>query len=320
MKQIKSNQIVRLVAGNNQQFAKYLAEIGRTPILSPEEETELFSRLSAGDPTAEAKIIRANLLFVVTVAKQYVSSINRTSLTLEDLVSEGNFGLIKAVHRFEPDRGFKFISYAVFWIKQAIIECIQTNVKAVRIPGSARLTITSATAAAASIEQATGRSATLEEISEVIALDPAMAKNRVTVARLAELLGANQWEKSLSQRVGHDSSAELIDEFSSDESSDSELIDLEKRSVFAAMLQTLSAKHRMIINRYYGLGGFAPTGLRELAEEFSCSPEQVRQRVKAAVRVLYSTQKDKLLYLNPKFRQPGTERREQGQSAQLKNN
>ena len=141
MKKIDSKNIVRTVVDNRQNFNKYLVELRKTPVLSSAEEIALFRRFKAGDKSAEAQIIKANLLFVITVAKQYSSLVNKTSLTLEDLVSEGNLGLIKAVHRFEPDRGFKFISYAVFWIKQAILDCLQHNIKTVRLPSSAQLII-----------------------------------------------------------------------------------------------------------------------------------------------------------------------------------
>lgn len=302
MKQIDSRNIVRTIAGNNQSFRKYLTEIGKTPVLSSAEEVELFNRLRAGDPTAEQRIIKANLLFVVTVAKQYSSVVNKTSLTLEDLVSEGNLGLVKAVHRFEPDRGFKFISYAVFWIKQAILDCLQHNIKTVRLPGSAQLIVTRALKASEQVEHRTDRSATFEEIAEIVATDPAMSGTRITAARIEEVLTASSWEKSLNRKIDHDSTEEFIDTLSSGESTDSDLIGLEKESVISAMLQTLKGDSRLFIVKHYGLDGYQPTPIKNIAEEFGYSPEHIRQRIKMSFKLLKKNQLDKLRYFDPNFR------------------
>lgn len=303
MKKIDSRNIVRTVADNRQSFNKYLVELRKTPVLSSAEEVELFKQLKAGDKSAEAKIIKANLLFVITVAKQYSSLVNKTSLTLEDLVSEGNLGLVKAVHRFEPDRGFKFISYAVFWIKQAILDCLQHNIKTVRLPGSAQLIINRAIKAEEQIEHNTERYATFDEIAEIVASDPAMSDTKITASRIQELLTANRWESSLNRKIDPDSNEEFIDSMDSGLSTDSELIGLERESVVQAMLQTLKGDSRLFIVKHYGLDGHQPTSIKNIAEEFDCSVETVRQRIKIAFKTLKKNQKDKLRYFNPNFQE-----------------
>lgn len=303
MKKIDSKNIVRTVVDNRQNFNKYLVEIRRTPVLSSEEEIALFRRFKAGDKSAEAQIIKANLLFVITVAKQYSSLVNKTSLTLEDLVSEGNLGLVKAVHRFEPDRGFKFISYAVFWIKQAILDCLQHNIKTVRLPSSAQLIINRAIKAEEQIEHNTERYATFDEIAEIVAADPAMSDTRITASRIQEVLTANRWESSLNQKIDPDSNDEFIDKLESGDSTDSELIGLERESVVHAMLQTLKGDSRLFIVKHYGLDGYQPTPIKNIAEEFDCSVETVRQRIKIAFKTLKKNQKDKLRYFNPNFQE-----------------
>jgi RNA polymerase primary sigma factor len=303
MKKIDSKNIVRTVVDNRQNFNKYLVEIRRTPVLSSEEEIALFRRFKAGDKSAEAQIIKANLLFVITVAKQYSSLVNKTSLTLEDLVSEGNLGLVKAVHRFEPERGFKFISYAVFWIKQAILDCLQHNIKTVRLPSSAQLIINRAIKAEEQIEHNTERYATFDEIAEIVAADPAMSDTRITASRIQEVLTANRWESSLNQKIDPDSNDEFIDKLESGDSTDSELIGLERESVVHAMLQTLKGDSRLFIVKHYGLDGYQPTPIKNIAEEFDCSVETVRQRIKIAFKTLKKNQKDKLRYFNPNFQE-----------------
>ena len=303
MKKIDSKNIVRTVVDNRQNFNKYLVELRKTPVLSSAEEVALFRRFKAGDKSAEAQIIKANLLFVITVAKQYSSLVNKTSLTLEDLVSEGNLGLIKAVHRFEPDRGFKFISYAVFWIKQAILDCLQHNIKTVRLPSSAQLIINRAIKAEEQIEHNTERYATFDEIAEIVAADPAMSDTRITASRIQEVLTANRWESSLNQKIDPDSNDEFIDKLESGDSTDSELIGLERESVVQAMLQTLKGDSRLFIVKHYGLDGYQPTPIKNIAEEFDCSVETVRQRIKIAFRTLKKNQKDKLRYFNPNFQE-----------------
>lgn len=303
MKKIDSKNIVRTVVDNRQNFNKYLVELRKTPVLSSAEEIALFRRFKAGDKSAEAQIIKANLLFVITVAKQYSSLVNKTSLTLEDLVSEGNLGLIKAVHRFEPDRGFKFISYAVFWIKQAILDCLQHNIKTVRLPSSAQLIINRAIKAEEQIEHNTERYATFDEIAEIVAADPAMSDTRITASRIQEVLTANRWESSLNQKIDPDSNDEFIDKLESGDSTDSELIGLERESVVQAMLQTLKGDSRLFIVKHYGLDGYQPTPIKNIAEEFDCSVETVRQRIKIAFKTLKKNQKDKLRYFNPNFQE-----------------
>jgi RNA polymerase primary sigma factor len=303
MKRIDSKNIVRTVADNKQSFNKYLVELRRTPLLSSAEEVDLFKQFKAGDKSAEQKIIKANLLFVVTVAKQYSGLVNKTSLTLEDLVSEGNLGLVKAVHRFEPARGFKFISYAVFWIKQAILDCLQHNIKTVRLPNSAQLIINKALKAEEQVEHKTERCATFEEIAEIVAADPAMLDTKVTASRIREVLTANRWEKSLNQKIDPDSNDEFMDKLESGDSTDSDLLDLEKEAVVKAMLQTVKGDGRLFIIKHYGLDGHQPTAIKTIAAEFECSAESVRLRIKSAFEQIKRNHKDKLRYFKPAFKE-----------------
>jgi RNA polymerase primary sigma factor len=194
-----------------------------------------------------------------------------------------------------------FISYAVFWIKQAILECLQNNIKTVRIPGSAQATVSRAIKAAEEVESKTERSATLEEIAEIVAADPAMSDKKITASRIAELLIASSWEKSLNRKIDPDSNEEFIDSLDSGESTDSAMIGLEKESVVGAMLQTIKGDSRLFIIKHYGLDGHSPTSIKNIAEEFECSAEAVRQRIKMAFRQIKKSQSSKLRYFDPRF-------------------
>ena len=303
MKHINSKEIVRTLAGNKESYDKYVNEIGKCRPLSREEELQTFARIAAGDDSAVEKIIKHNLLFVVSVAKKYQNVVQHGSLTLEDLISEGNVGLAKAVRRFDPSTGNKFISYAVWWIKQTIIESINNNVKAVRIPSNARYTMTLLNKIENDLEIKQGRPVTIDELLEAAELNPTMEKSSMKLSTqvISNLRGVSGFEKRIDETIGQDSEEKFSDRLESADKSDSELYKEEKSRVIEAMLYGLSSETRHWINMIYGLDGSEPQSYKSIADRFECSPETVRQRVKMAFTKIRRVHKDKLKYFDPNY-------------------
>ena len=266
---------------------KYLQEIGRVELITAEEEVELAQKIKAGDERALDKLTKANLRFVVSVSKQYQNQ----GLTLPDLINEGNLGLIKAAKRFDETRGFKFISYAVWWIRQSILQALAEQSRIVRLPLNKIGSINKINKAYAVLEQKFERPPTPEEISELVELSITEVKQSLKNTGRHISMDAPLIE-------GEDSS--LYDVMGSEDSPnpDSDLMLESLREEIRRALDTLTPREADVVSSYFGLnGGYAMT-LEEIGEKFDLTRERVRQIKEKAVRRLKNTSRSKILKTN----------------------
>ena len=263
---------------------KYLQEIGRAELITAEEEVELAQKIKAGDERALDKLTKANLRFVVSVSKQYQNQ----GLTLPDLINEGNLGLIKAAKRFDETRGFKFISYAVWWIRQSILQALAEQSRIVRLPLNKIGSINKINKAYAVLEQKFERPPTPEEISELVELSITEVKQSLKNTGRHISMDAPLIE-------GEDSS--LYDVMGSEDSPnpDADLMLESLREEIRRALDTLTPREADVVSSYFGLnGGYAMT-LEEIGEKFDLTRERVRQIKEKAVRRLKQTSRSKIL-------------------------
>mgnify|MGYP000919389059 FL=1 len=263
---------------------KYLQEIGRVELITAEEEVELAQKIKAGDERALDKLTKANLRFVVSVSKQYQNQ----GLTLPDLINEGNLGLIKAAKRFDETRGFKFISYAVWWIRQSILQALAEQSRIVRLPLNKIGSINKINKAYAVLEQKFERPPTPEEISELVELSITEVKQSLKNTGRHISMDAPLIE-------GEDSS--LYDVMGSEDSPnpDADLMLESLREEIRRALDTLTPREADVVSSYFGLnGGYAMT-LEEIGEKFDLTRERVRQIKEKAIRRLKQTSRSKIL-------------------------
>ena len=262
---------------------KYLQEIGHETLISTEEEVELAQRIKKGDRKALEKLTRANLRFVVSVAKQYQNQ----GLSLPDLINEGNLGLLKAAEKFDETRGFKFISYAVWWIRQSIMQAIAEQSRIVRLPlnqvGSANKIATLLN----QCEQKNERRPSVDEIAYQIDLPQ---------DKIEDALKVNGRHTSIDAPLidGEDNS--LLDILQDDDmpQTDNELVMESLRDEIGRALSTLSERERKIVEAFFGIGQTEMT-LEEIADRFGLTRERVRQIKEKAIRRLRNNTKNKLL-------------------------
>jgi len=267
-------------------FERYLQEIGREEMITPDEEIELARKIKAGDEIALNKLVSANLRFVVSVAKQYQNQ----GLTLQDLVNEGNLGLIKAAKRFDETRGFKFISYAVWWIRQSILHALAVQGRMVRLPLNKIGMINKINAASARLEQLYEREPTTEEIAKEV--DAEFDEIKESMKSQSRFLSM---DAPLSNDGDDDFNLYDLLGMKDNVSPDKELL---KESLVCEIERTLSvlgAREAQIIRMYYGLGKSVPKTLEEIGEEFGLTRERVRQLKEAAIRRLKQSTKHKRL-------------------------
>ena len=264
---------------------KYLQEIGRVDLITAEEEVELARRIKAGDQAALEKLTKANLRFVVSVSKQYQNQ----GLSLPDLINEGNLGLIKAAQRFDETRGFKFISYAVWWIRQSILQALAEQARIVRLPLNKIGSINKINKTFSKLEQEYEREPTAEEIA--IALD--LSTNEVF-----ETMKNNgrhvSMDAPLSMNDDGGSMHEVMEEKDSPNPSKG-LIDESLRTEIERALNTLTIREADVVRLFFGLSGTNPMTLEEIGEKFDLTRERVRQIKEKAVRRLKHTSRSRLL-------------------------
>jgi RNA polymerase primary sigma factor len=262
---------------------KYLVEIGKEELLSAEEEVELAQRIRKGDRKALERLTRSNLRFVVSVAKQYQNQ----GLSLADLINEGNLGLIKAAEKFDETRGFKFISYAVWWIRQSILQAIAEQSRIVRLPLNQVGSINKINRMLSKFEQENERRPSIEEISEHIDLPEDKIDEAMHVTGRQISVDAPFVE-------GEDNS--LLDILVNDDApmADRQLVMESLQSEIANALQMLSERERNIITAFYGIGQSEMT-LEEIGNKFGLTRERVRQIKEKAIRRLRSNTKNKIL-------------------------
>ncbi|HOB27129.1 MAG TPA: RNA polymerase sigma factor RpoD/SigA [Bacteroidales bacterium] len=262
----------------------YLQEIGREELITPDEEVKLAQRIKQGDEAARNKLVKANLRFVVSVAKQYQNQ----GLSLQDLINEGNIGLIKAAERFDETRGFKFISYAVWWIRQSILQAIAEQSRIVRLPLNQIGSINKISKETARLEQELERMPSVEEIADLVEIP----ENKV-----AESIRISGKHISVDAPVSPDEDATMLDLFipSDTPSTDQALIQESLAKEIQRALSSLTKKERDIINMYYGIGYTHPYSLDEIAEKYKLTRERVRQIKEKAIKRLKNGNRSKNL-------------------------
>ena len=262
---------------DNAILEKYLKDISQESLLTPEEEVELAQRVRSGDEAAAEKLIKANLRFVVSVAKQY----QNRGVSLQDLINEGNLGLIKAAHRFDETRGFKFISFAVAWIRQAIMQAVSEQSRIVRLPMNKVNALSKIRNTASALEQELKRQPSIDEIAQKLDY-----KQDV----IDSLLGAGARHVSLDEPIDDDGESTMIDFYLNDDDGNTADSVIERKFTENAIKQslehTLSEKERKIISMYFGVGVSREYSLEEIALTLNMSRERTRQVRDKALRKL----------------------------------
>jgi RNA polymerase primary sigma factor len=263
---------------------KYLQEIGKVELITADEEVELAQRIKAGDQRALEKLTKANLRFVVSVAKQYQNQ----GLTLPDLINEGNLGLIKAARRFDETRGFKFISYAVWWIRQSILQALAEQSRIVRLPLNKIGSINKINKMYAFLEQENEREPSPEEIA---------SRLDMSVNEVKESLKNSGRHVSMDAPLVEGEDSNLYDVLRSGESPnpDRALVQESLRIEIERALETLTPREADVVRLYFGLGDYQPMTLEEIGETFDLTRERVRQIKEKAIRRLKHTSRSKIL-------------------------
>lgn len=263
---------------------KYLQEIGKVELLTADDEIRLAKGIRAGDRVALEKMVNANLRFVVSVAKQYQNN----GLSLGDLINEGNVGLIKAAMRFDETRGFKFISYAVWWIRQSILQALAEQSRVVRIPMNRVGSLNQINRTFSELEQKFQREPSSEELAHVLELSQEEVKKTLKV-------GTRQI--SIHAPFAQGEEAGLLDvlENVSEKSPDSGLIEDSLRDEVQRSLEGLTKKESDVITFYFGLNGTAPMTLEEIANRFDLTRERVRQIKEKGIKRLRNMSQGKML-------------------------
>ena len=263
---------------------KYLQEIGKVELITADEEVELAQRIKAGDQRALEKLTKANLRFVVSVAKQYQNQ----GLTLPDLINEGNLGLIKAARRFDETRGFKFISYAVWWIRQSILQALAEQSRIVRLPLNKIGSINKINKMYAFLEQENEREPSPEEIANRLDM---------SVNEVKESLKNSGRHVSMDAPLVEGEDSNLYDVLRSGESPNPyrALVQESLRIEIERALETLTPREADVVRLYFGLGDYQPMTLEEIGETFDLTRERVRQIKEKAIRRLKHTSRSKIL-------------------------
>jgi len=282
MRQLK---IVKQVTNReSKSLDKYLQDISKIDLINAQEEVELAQRIKAGDAVALERLTTANLRFVVSVAKQYQNQ----GLTLPDLINEGNVGLVKAAKRFDETRGFKFISYAVWWIRQAILQALAEQARIVRLPLNKIGSINKINKAFSYLEQAHQRPPSPEEIAKEL---------EMTVSDVKQSLKNSGRHVSMDAPLidGENSSLYDVLDYGDSPRPDQALIQSSLNTEITRALDTLSPREADVIKLFYGIGEQPPMTLAEIGLTFDLTRERVRQIREKAIRKLRHSSKNKLL-------------------------
>ena len=263
---------------------KYLQEIGRVELITPEEEVILARRIRSGDAEALKKLVKANLRFVVSVAKQYQNQ----GISLPDLINEGNLGLMKAAQRFDETRGFKFISYAVWWIRQAILQALAEQSRIVRLPVNKIGSINRINRTFARLEQLYEREPSAQEIADMLEMFPEDVK---------EALKTNGRTVSMDAPISSEEDNNMYDLIQNTDtpSPDRNLINESLAYEIDRALNTLSPRESKVLKLYFGLGMKHPFTLEEIGEELTLTRERVRQIKEKAIKKIQFTTRCRIL-------------------------
>ncbi|MBK8567000.1 MAG: RNA polymerase sigma factor RpoD/SigA [Saprospiraceae bacterium] len=269
----------------SQSLEKYLQEIGKVDLLTPEEEVDLAKRIKQGDQTALEKLTKANLRFVVSVAKQYQNQ----GLSLSDLINEGNLGLIKAAQRFDETRGFKFISYAVWWIRQSILQALAEQSRIVRLPLNKVGSLNKINKAFSELEQNFEREPSAEELANLLEIPTEEVETTLGVAARHVSMDAPFVD-------GEDNSLLDVLENIHSPRTDQDLEYTESlRTEIERSLSTLTDRQMDVIKLYFGIGVEHPMSLEDIGDKFGLTRERVRQIKDKAINKLRSANRSKLL-------------------------
>jgi RNA polymerase primary sigma factor len=269
----------------SQSLEKYLQEIGKVDLLTPEEEVELAKKIKQGDQISLERLTKANLRFVVSVAKQYQNQ----GLSLSDLINEGNLGLIKAAQRFDETRGFKFISYAVWWIRQSILQALAEQSRIVRLPLNKVGSLNKINRAFSELEQEYEREPSAEELASLLEIPTEEVETTMGVAARHVSMDAPFVE-------GEDNSLLDVLENSSTPATDSKLEFKDSlRQEIERALGTLTDRQADVIKLYFGIGVEHPESLEDIGDKFGLTRERVRQIKDKAINKLRSASRSKLL-------------------------
>lgn len=262
---------------------KYLQEIGHEELLTTDQEVELAQRIRKGDKRALERLTKANLRFVVSVAKQYQNQ----GLSLPDLINEGNVGLIKAAEKFDETRGFKFISYAVWWIRQSILQAIAEQSRQVRLPLNQVGSVNKITRELNKFEQEHERKPSVDEIAERVDLPE---------DKIADAMKANSRHVSMDAPIADGEDSSMIDFLSGDSSNtDRELAIESLKEEVSRILKLLTDKEQKVLRAFFGIDGSPEMTLDEIGEKYNLTRERVRQIKEKALRRLRHNTKNKLL-------------------------
>jgi RNA polymerase primary sigma factor len=268
----------------NQSLDKYLQEIGKVELLTAEQEIELAVRMKNGDESAMEILTKANLRFVVSVAKQYQNQ----GLSLGDLINEGNVGLMKAARRFDETRGFKFISYAVWWIRQSILQALAEQSRIVRLPLNRIGAINKIGKAYSNLKQEFEREPSAEEIAQSLEMD---------VDEISSTMKIYGKQVSVDAPFFSGDENSLLDVIQNDEmpAPDTELISESLKTEIKSVLAILPDREAEVIKLYFGLDGENPMTLEEIGDKFNLTRERVRQIKEKAIRRLRHNSRSKIL-------------------------
>jgi RNA polymerase primary sigma factor len=283
MRQLKITQ--NITNRENQSLEKYFQDVNKIEMITSEEEVVLAQRIQDGDAAALEKLVKSNLRFVVSVAKQYQNK----SLTLNDLINEGNLGLIKAAQKFDHTRGFKFISYAVWWIRQSIMQALAEHSRLVRIPLNKVGSLNKINKAMAELEQKFNRAPTDEELAEILEMEDKELKGT---------LSARTRHVSVDAPFAEGESNSLLDvlEDGSMEKTDGDLEYTSSLQIETERsLATLDPREQQVLRMYFGIGEQTAISLEQIAETLSITRERVRQIKEKAIKKLQHDSRNRLL-------------------------
>jgi len=285
MRQLKISKSI--TNRESQSIEKYLQEIGKLSLLTAEQEVQLAKKIRKGDQRALETLVNSNLRFVVSVAKQYQNS----SLSLNDLINEGNLGLVKAAQKFDETRGFKFISYAVWWIRQSIIQALAEQSRLIRLPLNKVGSLTKINKAFAELEQKYEREPSAEELAELL---------DVEIEQIQTTMGVSSWHVSMDAPFNDDGSESnsLIDvlENKGTENTDNDVAYHGSLSIECERaLATLPEREREVIKMFFGIGYDSPLSLEDIGAKFDLTRERVRQIKDKAINKLKSETRCKQL-------------------------
>jgi len=277
MRQLKITQTI--TNRESQSLERYFNEISKVDLLTPEEEVELAKRIKQGDTAALEKLTKANLRFVVSVAKQY----QNRNLSLNDLINEGNLGLLKAAQKFDETRGFKFISYAVWWIRQSIMQALAEQSRIVRLPLNKTGALSKINKAFAELEQKYEREPTPEELATILEMDSTEITGTLNA-------GARQVSVDAPFQEGESNSLLDVMENRNIDSTDESMVYQDSlRIETERALASLSERERQVIKMSFGIGGDHPLSLEQIGEILDLTRERVRQIKDKAIKKLRSS-------------------------------